>query len=318
MAGSETFDQLRKRVSGLTRDGRFAEAYESVTAAAPRFPDEGSDIYYLRSCLAARMGDRDLSVALIRQALECGYFYSELVLRQSPSWRQLQGWAPFEQVAELCMRRQQDLATPAQVLVQRPGGGKAPFRTLVALHGNGGNAAETLAHWQPVVGERRLLAAVQSSQPVARDGYVWDDQALAWSEVAEQYRALAEAHDADERHVVVAGFSMGAETALQVSLRGLVPACGFILIGAAGPTTAEPDSLPPLVELQRATGRELRGFILLGELDDEHRLERHQRIAGYLTEGGIPCEFEVLSGVGHRYPDEFAATIERALTFVDP
>jgi hypothetical protein len=105
---------------------------------------------------------------------------------------------------------------------------------------------------------------------------------------------------------------------LQVALRGTVPVCGFVLLGPGGPTTPDPDSLLPLIRQQRATGVELRGYLLLGELDDEDPAETHKRLAELLTENGIPCGFEIIPGVAHDYPENFGPIVQRALAFVDP
>lgn len=77
-----------------------------------------------------------------------------------------------------------------------------------------------MSGWRGVVGAGRLLVAFQSSQWIARNRAVWDDEAVALRDVREQYAALTTDHRLDPDHLVVAGFSMGAETALRTALEG--------------------------------------------------------------------------------------------------
>src|SRR5919204_212614 len=72
-------------------------------------------------------------------------------------------------------------------------------------------------------------------------------------------------HAINPGRVVIAGFSLGGETALRAVLSGAVPARGFILLGPGGPTIDTPEEWLPLIE--EGSDRKLRGYVLLGEED---------------------------------------------------
>jgi predicted esterase len=296
--------------------GRYAEAYAKLTELAGRHPDS-TTLYYLRSCAAARLPDTALAVDLIREALGKGFFFGDVLLRQSPSWQVLQGQPEFEELAAVSIARQRERSAPASYLTELPPGVNAPHAAVLALHGNGGNATEALTAWRPAAEQGRLLAAIQSSQLFATDQYGWDDQEQADKDVTAQFAALSAEHDLDAGRTVIAGFSMGAETALRLALAGPVPMCGFMMLGPGGPGSPDPDSWLPLIRQQRATGANLRGYLLVGELDDVVPAETHRRLAGLLSEQGIPCGFEILPDLAHRYPDDFGPIIGRALAFID-
>jgi hypothetical protein len=60
----------------------------------------------------------------------------------------------------------------------------------------------------------------------------------------------------------------------------------------------------------------LRGYVLVGEAEPQ---DSHQYIGAavaMLNEVGVPTELEVVPGVGHAYPADFAAYVSRALAFV--
>jgi dienelactone hydrolase len=145
--------------------------------------------------------------------------------------------------------------------------------------------------------------------------YIWDDQEIALREVSQHYASTKERYSLDEENVVLAGFSMGGETALRAALTGTVPARGFILLGPGGPTIDNPSEWLPLLE---AREQKLRGYILLGEEDHAIQSEPVLALVGLLNERGIPCKLETIPGLVHDYPRNSPEYIERALSFIAP
>jgi len=318
---SDSYQLLDARVMGLYREQNYADAFDLLTAEGPRHPGHEIDVSYMRSCLAARKGDYAVAVEILEQALEQGSWFGEMLLRQSPSWQPLQGRPDFERVAAACLERQhaeQAGRPPAHYSALIPEGGAPPYKSFVALHGNGENPRKALDGWRAVTDEGWLLAAIESSQIVQSDGFVWDDTQVALREIREQYAALAADHELSADHLVIAGFSMGGYTALRVALSGTIPARAFILLGPGGPDpdADDPGSWLPLIKEARARGAQLRGYLLAGQDDDLTPVETQRRLAGFLTEHGVPCGFEAVPGVAHAYPLDFRPVIQRALAFV--
>jgi predicted esterase len=317
----DSYQLLDARVMELYREQNYAEALDLLTAEGPRYPGHETDVSYMRSCLAARTGDYGLAVEILEQALEQGTWFGEMLLRRSPSWQPLQGRPDFERVAAACLERQhaeQAGRPPARYSALIPEGGTPPYRSIVALHGNGENPRKALDGWRAVTGDGWLLAAIESSQIIQSDGYVWDDTEVALREIREQYAALAADHELSADDLVIAGFSMGGHTALQVALSGTIPARAFILLGPGGPDPGEDDPVSwlPLIQEARSRGVRLRGYLLAGQDDEITQVETQRRLAGFLTEQGIPCGFEAVPGVAHAYPLDFGPIIARALAFV--
>jgi dienelactone hydrolase len=313
------FQRLRDRVVALSDEQRHAEAYALATEVGRQFPDDEGDVYYLRSCAASRLGNVELATALIREALERGHWYGEAMLRHSPAWAPLQGRSAFEDVVRASIEAQQRDNLRPQHLLTYPPARTAPYRAVIALHGNGGNAAQSIAAWRGVVDDGWLLAGLSSSQWIARDRAVWDDEDRARRDIRNQYATVAAAEQLDPEHLVVAGFSMGAETGLRLALSGDVPAAGFVGLAMAGPRTGDPQAWTPLVEQWRRHGRPLRAYLLVGAHDDNGvRADKHRRLTEFLVDRGIASGLEILPNLGHAYPEDFQPVIRRALAFVDP
>jgi len=317
----DSYQLLDARVMELYRKQDYAEALDLLTAEGPRYPGNEIDVSYMRSCLAARKGDYGLAVGILEQALEQGLWFGDTLLRRSPSWQPLQGRPDFERLAAACLERQraeQAGRPPARYAALIPDGAVPPYRSIVALHGNGENPRKALDGWRAVTDEGWLLAAIESSQIIQSDGYVWDDTEVALREIREQYAALAADHELSADDLVIAGFSMGGYTALRVALSGTIPARAFILLGPGGPDPAadEPGAWLPLIQEARARGVQLRGYLLAGQDDDVTEVETQRKLADFLTVQGIPCGFEAVPGVAHAYPLDFRPMIQRALAYV--
>ena len=311
-----TYNDLNAETLQLYQGQRFSEAYDLLTREGARFPNEEHAVLYLRSCMAARIGEMEHALEIIKEALDKGYWYGEEVVRQSPSWQPLQGLPEFERLATISIARQASGPADPTFMVEEPEGGcrDAECPLLMVLHGNGDNGRYALRAWSPAAAQGLLVASLQSSQVISYGAYVWNDQETALPEVEEHYREIKRQYRVDESDVVIAGFSMGGETALRAALNGSIPARGFILLGPGGPTIDAPEGWLPLIK--QASGRGQRGYILVGEADVQIQHESIRKLVEILNDHGIPCELETLPDIRHEYPREFEPSITRALNFV--
>lgn len=315
-----SYQDTINRTMALYRQQAFDHAYALLTEQGAAFPDEAPIILYLRSCLAARLQQPDLAIALLQEAIDRGYWYNDTIMRESPSWQSLQGLPAFERLAEVCYARQDTAQrdTRAHHLVVTPDRAplsERPYPLLIALHGNGDNARTALHNWGGLAENGWLVAALQSSQVVSTEAYVWDDQARAERDIADQYTQLRTVYPIDRERVVLAGFSMGAETALRLALTQAVPVQGFVLLAPGGPTMAEPNAWRP--EVQRATAQ-LRGAVLLCERDEGIAHATIHEIVGLLNAHHIACELAIVPEVDHEYPPNLSTLAQRAVDFIYP
>jgi predicted esterase len=186
--------------------------------------------------------------------------------------------------------RPQVLSGPA------PGPGVHPL--LLVLHGATGNAAETLPHWLPATSLGYAVAAGQASQPASAAGFCWDPPRERTGQDLDAIAAALPAHG----RVVMAGFSQGAWVALNAALRGTpLPAAGVVMVGAFVP---RPLRLDP-------AARRLRVAVLCGS--DDPFAERMDELRTRLTEHGHHVALEMVPGLGHSYPDDFATRLPKLL-----
>jgi dienelactone hydrolase len=316
----QTFNELNADAMALYREQKYGEVLDLLTREGGAFPADMQQVLYLRSCMAVRVGQTDEGLRLIEEVLDRGGWYGEELLRRTPSWAGLQGQPAFEALAERHMARAAEAmagARPLRLVRMPPGdpplGG---YPLMLSLHGNTQQAAPDVAAWGGIAARGWILAAIQSSQVAGPDMFIWDNQDKALAEIADHYAALDAEYPLDPARVVIAGFSMGGETALRAALNGTVPAGGFVLLGPGGPTMDTPDAWLPL--LDGAAARGLRGVILLGSADVDLPQAEIRRLADLLTAHGIPTRLIDLPGLAHDYPPDPVATLTEALAFIYP
>jgi predicted esterase len=314
-----TYEEVQAEAMEHYQAQDYAGALEILTREGDRFPAEAANVLYLRSCMAARVGLPDLAVAILEDALNRGLWYGERVMRESPSWQPLQGLPAFERLAAVCKARQAAAAIGPALRVLDPADGCPAGATcplFIALHGNAGTADSAIQGWRAVTDAGWRLVALQSSQVGGVNAYLWDDQETALRETAAQYADLSAQYTVDPARLVVAGFSLGGETALRIVLSGSIPAPAFILLGPGGPTMDTPDAWLPLIAQGAARG--VRGYVFLGDRDNAVEQDNARRVVDLLNGHGVPCGLEMLPHLGHAYPADFVPGIRRALAFVLP
>jgi len=312
-----TFADLSAQMFRLYLDGQYAEAYDLVTREAPRFPERAPRLYYWRVCLASVKGDTALALHLMDEAFAAGHWFSPFLLREDSDLKPLQGLPEFERGVEICQERlaaAQAQAVP-QITTLRPAGPRPKaYPLLMALHGNQQNMWMAGDRWGPAVSRGWLLGLPQSSQVAGPDMFVWDDREWAVREVQAHFATLCEQYEVDRGRVVLGGFSAGAETAVLLALKGVIPARGVIAVGPGGPYTNEPEKWRPIVEASK--NRDLRAYLIVGE-EDVFRLKGTQALAEFLRSRGLPCGLEVHPGLAHDFPPAFEQSLLRALAFVE-
>jgi predicted esterase len=327
MMGINSFDDFQTQIQELYRQQEYSKALELALRIANRFPDEMPIVKYWQFCMAARAGKTDLSIQILSSTLSDGFWYSEPLLRKSPSLQPLQGIPDFERLVE--QNRLQQLADQEHifpVIVLRQKGScqdlDHPCPLLIALHANASTAQASVDFWKPPASEGWLVAVPQSSQAMWKDAYMWDDMEIAVDEIQRHFAAIEGQYAMDAARVVIAGHSMGGEVAIRLALSGSLDVAGFIALGPGGPFMEKVDSWNELVEQARerqlTTGSHpIRGYILYGEEDQTISIESIHSFYEKLIQAGIPCNLESLSGVGHEYHPIYAPALLRALVFIE-
>ena len=314
-----TLDELAAQIQGHFEAKTYTEGLALLKRHAKDFTDDTALITYWALCLTARLGDDAKTNKVLEHALGAGIWYSEEILRDSPSLKPLQGQPEFERLVDISVKMQ--TADPAGSLPlvvvmdkSRCGVEGRPCPLLLVLHGNNSTAQATVPHWQSAAAEGWLLAVPQSRYAMWADAYGWKDHESAAKEIEGHYQKLSAEYPVDPKLAVLGGYSMGGEMALWIALSGCIEARGFVLLGPGGSILGKPEAWEPLVKKARGSG--LRGWIVLGEADKSVPQDGIRSLVEMLNANDIPCELEVRPDLGHDYPPDFSESLLKGLDFI--
>jgi predicted esterase len=314
-----SFTELTNKIQSHFTEGTYAEGLSLASEYVTIYPEEFPLLNYWRICLAARMNEFPTANKILESTLASGSWYSELLLRDSPSLAPLQGENEFERLVGISLQmRASDPATVVPMLVVRPKDACGPkdegCPAVIFLHGNQDTAQKNVPHWQSLADKGWLVAVPQSSAAMWADAYVWMDHDSAADEVTKHFERLNNEYSLDRGRIIMAGFSMGAEVALTMALNGVIDAKGFILLGPGGPFMDDLSKWAPPIE--KAKGKGLRGVIMMGLADETIPQDNIHTLVERLNEAGVACDLKTYPELGHEYPPDFEAALQDAIKFI--
>jgi dienelactone hydrolase len=316
-ADPEVYAKVTHQVDRLFDPGGHREALDLLESTWPGLPETELhtsliDILILKAYFQAQINRPGDSLATLEAMSRCGVSSS----MSSPAYdpiRDLPGYAELAQKNEaLLIRERNEARVECDVHVPRDLRRGEVVPLMLVLHGDPGNLAKIRDAWPTgaIVSRGIIVAYVQSSQLRSTSRYVWmADPAVARADVRAAFRDLCQRHSVDTSLVILAGFSAGATTALDLVFGQMVPAVGFIGLCAG--------DIPEHFTRERgeaAKERGVRGVFFEGEEnwpDDEE-----EKMLQTMQEVGLPIELVINKGIGHSAPHDFPEKMERALDFV--
>ena len=320
-----TFNQLETHIQKLYHQGDYVAVLELADRFVSQFPKHKTVLEYWRICMAARLGQDKRALQLLQQVLQAGIWYSEVLLRKSPSLAGLQGKGEFERLVKHNHELQQEdqaqqfpLLTLHEQGACLPGGPACPL--LIGMHANSGNAQDSLGFWQPAARAGWLVGAPQSSQAMWKNAYMWDDRETALREIRRHFNALQRKFNINPDQVILGGHSMGGELAAWLSLKRIIPARGFICFGPGGPLMDDPDEWQPLIDeaLLRLEqdNSSLRGYLVAGADDNSIFHDALHAFQRMLNAAGIQTELDIIPGAGHDFQPEYEEALLLGLDYL--
>ena len=311
----EYIDQLQD----LFRTKDYSAALRLADRGLELYPENRTVLDFWRLLLLARLGAEENALAALQEALDHGSWFSEVLLRRSPTLQSLQGDPRFEAL----LARNQEIAESDR-LVQYPcytlrpqgkcKGEGGPCPLLIGLHASGGSVESSIDFWKPAATLGWLVAAPHSSQALMKSIYVWDDRQVAEQEILKDYDSLVENYLINPWQTVLAGHAAGSELAIWLVLRGALQINSFLVIGPSGPSFEDLSEWERLLSENDRSG--LRGYFLTGELDLSIDQGKLAILVDTFSQAGIETELEILAAADQAYQPDYDAAIARALNFL--
>ncbi len=310
---SETYDAMRARVLELYQQQDYAGAREVLRGALERYPDHLRANAYNLALVCAPLGRLEEGIAALERAVDAGHWFGVHGFAHElwDPYRKLEAFQRVLSRSEARMAAAQASARPERFVVTPAGyDPQRRYPLFIALHGGMSNVARFRPYWTSPRMERDFIVAyLQSSQLVAPEAYSWtEEMSLTLAELRAAFDTLRTEYAVEPGRTIVGGFSSGGVAALEVALADVIPVAGFISLCPARPEDLTAD------RVASAKARGVRGVLITTEMDD--RLEGQRQMAAVFEAAGLPHRFEVTPDIGHWFPDDLAARIDRAIAFI--
>ncbi len=293
-------------------------AYDALVGGEALFPEYASLIHSWRFCAAALLDDANLALEILQQGLDAGYFWPKDFLTTDEDLKSLWELPEFKRIVEIADARYQKAKGTTEAVslaLPEPEKGSPPYPLLLPLHGNNGNAKESVQYWERAADEGWMTVLLQSSQIFFdAESFVWNDLELAGGEIKEQIAGLVNQFPVDGERVVMGGFSKGAELALWFALMEIVPVRGFIAVNPGGSYIQDIELWQPILEKCERLG-EMRGVFLAGEFDPN--VAQIRELHAMLVSEGMDCKLVIAPGIDHEFPENFGEVLGEALEFLE-
>jgi len=310
----KTFDEIVQQAYAYFNDeATLQNAYDLMTEAAPRFPEQAALIYNYRYCAAARMNKTDLALQLIQESLDAGCFWRADYLTSDDDLKSLRDLPEFKRITDASEKKYQEAqknSKPFALTLSLPENVQGPMSLLLVLHGNNSNAQRSVEFWESAMQVGWHTVLLQSSQIFGPNAYVWDDLELGAQEIKVHYEGLIASDSPEAGPTIVGGFSKGGEMAIWLALKEIIPLAGFIAVNPGGPYIREVDKFLPLIKSCRSLGV-MRSWLVAGENDQS--LNNIKSLHEMFTAHGMGCQLIIAPDIAHDFPKDFDQILGDAL-----
>ena len=306
MAGGD-FAAVRGRLFQLHTAGDYATALEFARSAARDYPDEADRTTYWIACLLARLGDEEGALQALEEGSQRGLWWSPQALEADADLESLRTNDRFRAIVEAGRVAHAAVGArpPAEPIVRPPATGQARA-ALVVLHARGERAEHAVERWTDA-GDL-LLVVPHSTQAFDMRSGCWDDPQAAEADVRRAVDAALADVD-DKLPLLIGGFSQGAALAVYLAADQRLQDIGGCIAVAPSAGWARELIGPDLPSLDG-----LRYLMLIGTLDPRH--DDCQRLAEQLRAAGAEVNLDVVEGLAHDYPADFAQRLPAAADWV--
>ncbi|MHA2365373.1 MAG: alpha/beta hydrolase [Candidatus Hodarchaeales archaeon] len=303
---------LQRKSTELYAEGKYAETMNIDSDMVREFPELKTATYYSMIATASKMKDYNRSIEFLKEILDEGGWYSELILRQSPALNPLQGIPEFEELVNLSVSRSKQLSKTKNITII-PDNVDPPFPLMLSLHGGGGFIQDEYEYWKSIVDQGYILGIPLSSNIFwsGLDGAYWPDYETSVKEIKNYIDKINSNNKIDSKRFFLGGFSQGGGIAVQMALTGDIPACGFVVVAPGGGMIDEPDKWQSLID--ESKNPELRGMIIRGTEDLAIPRDKLHDLVKMLNNNGIPCKFLEYPGLGHWYPPDMVNIVTASI-----
>ena len=275
-----------------------------------------SEQWFSRSREQIRVNEEKMmfeeNLQIFREGHRKGFFY--FLHPAIPRCKPYLDFSEFEALVEADRELHQEALEQARTIyqVQIPTGysPEYDYPLFIIFHGGNSNLQKVKMHWKEESLDQQFIKVyLQSYRCFDSESYTWrSGDPRSDNDLLGIYNEIMDAYPIDSSRVVVAGISAGANYAIGMALRGVIPVSGFLAFCPGLPGEMQSDNL--LSDLRS----DIRGYILGGEYD--FYLEEQAKLTKVFDQMGLEYLYLIEEQMYHQYPEDESMHIRRGLEFI--
>jgi len=307
-----SYKEMRDYLGELFEQKKYEEAASLLESVLDRFPDNVLANTYNLAIAHVYLGDADKAMQALEEGHRRGIFYGIWDFG-AKLWDLIKNSPRYEAFLKANQARIGEAQKGASVKIDAvmPQGydPAKKYPLFIALHGGGEATPDFKPNWtSPRLSAEFITVYVQSSQVASMRGFHWQDVAVTRRDLETVYKQILERYPVDAGRVIIGGFSSGGFGSLVAVFMDFFPVRGFVALCPEVPQTISDEVI------LAAKARGLRGTLLTTELDN--RVEPQRALMNRMEKLGLPVEFHVTPNIGHWYPKDFEAMLDRAIGLI--
>lgn len=311
------FKEVERGIEKLYEQEKYQDALNLLDEAVDKLTEEETknylfDILYDKMVLYFRSKMYDECIEVITSLIEQKFACANWIFERLP--------VSYEEECKKLKERNDLIIAQAQeqakleYSVHLPIGyaEEKQYPLFFVLHGDGGNIEEFSEYWESDVFLQKgfIVVYIQSSQVLRHKGYGWlKNPEITRRDVLSCFDLVSKKYLIDNSCILIGGFSGGAIAAVDISVSNVLPIKGFISLCPE----IKPDSFTK-ENVESAVNRGVKGVFMEGEkvipMPDEEEMIK------IFKEVGLPFQYIINKGIGHRAPDDFSEKLNEALQFI--
>lgn len=253
------------------------------------------------------VGDKDRTLKILNDYLNEGKWFNEKFLKEILVEKESKIYV--NKMRESFRKQAEKVEPKAYVDLPDNFDKEKKYPLFIALHNSNGDVEFFREYWKSKnLKEEYIVLMPQSSQLFSSFSYCWDDKNKSYQEIKDMYEKLIGQYNIDTEHIVIGGFSQGAQVAIEIALsENIVPINGFIALNA-------PKVVVQADKIKNACERGVRGVVIAGENDKF--FEEQSEMVSLFKEAGLVSKFTAIKNLAHWFPNDLSEQIDSSLEFI--
>lgn len=291
-------------------NGRHEEALQLIKEGEARFPEKEFGFDFLRAVAFGFLGRQAEGLTIWKKGHGNGYFFN--INPEHPWYRNYKNTNGFEEILKKDGLNKKKFNESSKlrydVVLPEDFDAEKSYPVLFVFHGGGCNIPVEKSRWHnPSLVENWITVYLQSHCYITSEACIWINDRQTREELLKVYQELSSKYSFKDGQIIAGGMSNGGMMALQVAFKDLIEVNGFIVN-----CPVVPDSITREL-VKRAKKQNKRGVIITGSKD--WSLKNQKDLKALMDEESFPSTMEVIEGMGHDTPEDFAERVDRALMF---